>query len=72
MPEEAEILSHIPNSGIVHLPGRRFPGIVLQGDTVFNLAKRYGLTAEEIAKANSLGSGFHIKLGQQIRIPVKH
>jgi hypothetical protein len=33
----AEILSHIPNSGIVQMPGRRFPGLVLQGDSASNL-----------------------------------
>lgn len=37
MPNEAEILSHIPNSGIVQLPGRKFPGIVIQGDTLSSL-----------------------------------
>jgi type VI protein secretion system component VasF len=38
MPSDtAQILSHIPNSGIVQLPGRRFPGIVIQGDTLSNL-----------------------------------
>ena len=38
MPSDtAHILSHIPNSGIVQLPGRRFPGIVMQGDTLSNL-----------------------------------
>jgi hypothetical protein len=37
MPEQAQILSHIPNSGIVQLPGRRFPGVVIQGDTLSNL-----------------------------------
>ena len=35
MPEDtAQILSHVPNSGIVQLPGRRFPGIALQGDSL--------------------------------------
>jgi hypothetical protein len=41
-PDKAEILSHVPNSGIVQLPGRRFSGIVMQGDTlssVFDSAK---------------------------------
>ena len=33
----AQILSHIPNSAIVQLPDRRFPGIVMQGDTLSNL-----------------------------------
>lgn len=32
--EAARILSHVPNSGIVQMPGRRFPGIVMQGDTL--------------------------------------
>jgi len=35
--ETAHILSQIPNSGIVHMPGRRFPGIVMQGDTLSNV-----------------------------------
>lgn len=30
----AQVLSHIPNSGIVQLPGRKFPGVVIQGDTL--------------------------------------
>jgi hypothetical protein len=35
MPSDtAQILSNIPNSGIVQLPGRRFPGVVIQGDTL--------------------------------------
>jgi hypothetical protein len=38
MPSDiAQVLSHIPNSGIVQLPGRRFPGIVMQGDTLSNV-----------------------------------
>ena len=36
-PDTAQILSHIPNSGIVQLPGRRFPGIVMQGDTLWSI-----------------------------------
>jgi hypothetical protein len=35
--EIPEILSHIPNSGIVQMPGRKFPGIVMQGDTLSKL-----------------------------------
>jgi hypothetical protein len=33
----AEILSHASNSGIVQMPGRKFPGIVIQGDSLSNL-----------------------------------
>lgn len=35
--ETAQIRSHVPNSGIVQLPSRRFPGIVMQGDTLSNV-----------------------------------
>jgi LysM repeat protein len=45
--------------------------VVARGDTVYNLARKYGFTAEEIAKANSLDGNFSIRLGQQLRIPVK-
>lgn len=31
------VLSHVPNSAIVQLSGRRFPGIVIQGDTLSNM-----------------------------------
>ncbi len=45
--------------------------VVAKGDTVYNLAKRYGFTAEEIAKANSLGPDYRITLGQRLKVPVK-
>lgn len=36
-PETAQILSHISNSGIVQMPGRKFPGIVMQGDSISDM-----------------------------------
>jgi LysM repeat protein len=45
--------------------------VVSKGDTVFNVAKRFGFTAAEVAKANGLGSDYRIQLGQQLRIPVR-
>jgi hypothetical protein len=33
----AKILSHYSNSGIVQMPGRQFPGIVMQGDSISSL-----------------------------------
>jgi hypothetical protein len=35
--ETANILSQVSNSGVVQMPGRRFPGIVMQGDTLSNV-----------------------------------
>jgi len=31
---EVEIFAHVPNSGIVQMPGRRFPAVAIQGDTL--------------------------------------
>jgi hypothetical protein len=31
---DAKLLSSATNGAIVHLPGRAFPGVVLQGDTL--------------------------------------
>jgi len=33
----APILADVPNSGIVQLPGRRFPGVVVQGDSLSSM-----------------------------------
>lgn len=33
----ARILCHEVNRAVVHIPGRSFPGLVLQGDALFNL-----------------------------------
>jgi hypothetical protein len=39
MAEYAELLSPAVNFAIVQLPGRRFPGAVIQGDTLNELVK---------------------------------
>lgn len=58
-----EIYSQAINQGIVKMPGRRFPGIVIQGDTmstlagtanaIYQLAKK-SLDAELIEEASDL------------------
>lgn len=45
--------------------------VVGKGDTVFNIARRYGLSGDDIARANGLGSDSRIRMGQQLRIPVR-
>lgn len=45
--------------------------VVAKGDTVFNIARRFGISAEEIAKANGLDSNFRIRPGQQLKLPVR-
>ena len=33
-PKDIKLYDHVPNSGIVHLPGRRFPAVAIQGDSL--------------------------------------
>lgn len=40
MSESVELLSPPTNYAVVHLPGRKFPGVVFQGDTLHNLLER--------------------------------
>ena len=36
-PEEIKLYDHVSNSGIVHMPGRRFPAVAIQGDSLSNM-----------------------------------
>lgn len=40
MNESVELLSPPTNYAVVHLPGRKFPGVVFQGDSLHNLLRR--------------------------------
>jgi hypothetical protein len=51
----APILAEVPNSGIVQLPGRRFPGVVVQGDSLSSMF-------DELASA--LGHAKHRRDGE--------
>ena len=43
--------------------------VVLKGETLYTIAKRYGLSAEAIERHNGLQDPNHIKVGQRLRIP---
>ncbi len=34
--KEIEVISDAGNTAVVRMPGRRFPGLVIQGDSLFN------------------------------------
>lgn len=36
-PEKIKMYDHVSNSGIVHMPGRRFPAVAIQGDSLSNM-----------------------------------
>ena len=45
--------------------------IVADGDTLYSLAKKYGVSSEDIAKINSLKDPYVLTVGQKLNIPVK-
>jgi murein DD-endopeptidase MepM/ murein hydrolase activator NlpD len=40
-----------------------------EGETIYNLSRRYGVPADEIMKANGISDAKSVHVGQQIRIP---
>lgn len=44
---------------------------VVRGDTLADLARRYGTTVQSIQAANQLGRNTTIRIGQQLRIPTR-
>ena len=48
--QELDVLSSASNAAVVRAPGRRYPGVVVQGDTLANLA---GLAAEAASECES-------------------
>jgi hypothetical protein len=52
MTEYAELLSPSKNYAVVQLPGRNFPGVVFQGDTLNILLKDLKMVADEVASNN--------------------
>ena len=40
MSKQADLLSPPVNFAVVQLPARRYPGVVIQGDTLLNLCKQ--------------------------------
>jgi hypothetical protein len=49
--ESAKILLAGSNGAIVHLPGRHFPGVVIQGDTLASITRSLMDIREHISKA---------------------
>ncbi len=48
---DAKLLSEPTNGAVVHLPGRAFPGVVIQGDTLDSLIAELREASSEISAA---------------------
>jgi len=51
--EPVEIYSDQTNAAIMRHPGRRFPGVLVQGDTLYTLCRRADETCKLIEKASA-------------------
>jgi hypothetical protein len=49
---EVELFSHPGNNAIVRMPGRRFPGVLIQGDSLSNLRHEVARVAEACARGD--------------------
>src|SRR5262245_41634599 len=54
----AQILSDVPNSGVVQLPGRQFPGVVVQGDSLSSMFDDLSLALRQ-AKAQRYEEAYY-------------
>ncbi|WP_425506200.1 DUF6959 family protein [Sphingomonas aerophila] len=48
-----DILSDTTNSAVLRHPDRRFPGVLVQGDTLYTLCQRADGVCREIGRASS-------------------
>lgn len=45
--------------------------VVVKGDTIYNIARRYGFSANEIMRLNSLADPDRLRVGDRLRVPVR-
>jgi len=61
MTESAQLLSPSANYAVVQLPGRKFPGVVFQGDSLHSLAHKLQFVLRLAEKAD------HIELHSEVQ-----
>lgn len=50
--ESVDILSDQTNAAVIRHPGRRFPGVLVQGDTLNNLCQLADVTCREVHRGS--------------------
>ncbi len=48
--DEVEIFSDATNASVIRHPDRRFPGVLIQGDTLYSMCQRADFIAQEIGR----------------------
>jgi len=49
--ESVEIWSDQTNAAVIRHPGRRFPGVLVQGDTLYSLCQQADLACRELKRS---------------------
>ncbi len=70
---EVDVLGNAVNSPVLHFPGRRFPGVLIQGDSLKSMADlaneiRQQLSAGDIEEASSVAEELHDLLRSRLDI----
>jgi hypothetical protein len=52
---EVQLLAEQVNSPVIHLPGRRYPGVLIQGDSLANLYSTANALKEQCENQHELG-----------------
>ena len=54
--EEVEIFSDSTNQAVMKHPGRNYPGLLLQGDTLYSICRDLDEVCREIRRGNAEGA----------------
>jgi hypothetical protein len=70
---EVSVLGDLVNSPVIHFPGRKFPGVLIQGDSLKSMADlvneiRQQLTAGDMEEASSVAEDLHGLLRSHLEI----
>ncbi|MHC1790426.1 DUF459 domain-containing protein [Solidesulfovibrio sp.] len=67
-PAEAPVTPGAPTAGPAHAPARQH--IISEGDTIWDLARAYGLSAQRILAENAGLDPVRLRVGQVLQLPV--
>ena len=69
--EIKEIIKERHDTLTVHTRDSIYFSVIQKGDTVYNVAKRYGLSPGEVMRANGISDPSRVQMGQVLKIIVK-
>jgi len=72
-PDGVKLYDHISNSGIVHMPGRRFPAVAIQGDSLSTFLSSAKYFMDKAVEQNDEEMYFEaLGLAERIRSHLMH